>query len=73
MQNKSNTHSHNMFGHKRERKYAHVLGGDLVKAVHQLGNKVVIPAGQKTVDLLSDPPIIQQALSGGGRKRGRQG
>lgn len=50
-----------------------MLGGDLVKAVDQLGDKVVIPAGQETVDLLGDPPIVQQALSGGGRERGRQG
>lgn len=51
----------------------YVLGGDLVKAVDQLGDKVVVPAGQETVDLLGDPPIVQQALSGGGRERGRQG
>lgn len=50
-----------------------MLCGDLVKAVDQLGDKVVIPTGQETVDLLSNPPIVQQALSGGGRERGRQG
>lgn len=76
MQNKStaHAHSHRMFADRlRQKRYAHVLGGDLVKAVDQLGDKVVIPAGQETVDLLCDPPIVQQALSGGGRKRGRQG
>lgn len=55
------------------KEYPHVLGGDLVEALGQLGDKVVIPAGQETVDLLSNPPIVQQALGGGGRKRGRQG
>lgn len=50
-----------------------MLGGDLVKAVDQLGDKVVVPAAQERDDLLVDPPIVQQALSGGGRERGRQG
>lgn len=54
-------------------KYPHVLGGNLVKAVDQLGDEVVVPAGQETVDLFGDPPIVQQTLSGGGRERGRQG
>lgn len=48
-------------------RYPHVLGGHLVEAVSQLGHKSVVPPGQQTADLLGDPPIIQQALSGGGR------
>lgn len=50
-----------------------MLCGYLVEAVSQLGHQVLIPAGQQTVDLLRDPPIVQQTLSGGGRERGWQG
>lgn len=50
-----------------------MFGGHLIEAVSQLGHESVVAAGQQTVDLLCDPPIIQQALGGGGRERGREG
>ena len=50
-----------------------MLCGDLVEAVSQLGEQVVIPAGQQTVNLVRYPPIVQQTLSGGGGQRGGEG
>ena len=50
--------------------YLHVLGGDLCKAVGQLGDQRLVTAGQQATHLLSNPPIVQQALGGGGRQRG---
>lgn len=50
-----------------------MFGGHLIEAVSQLRHESVVTVGQQTVDLLCDPPIIQQALSGGGRERRREG
>lgn len=50
----------------------YVVRGDLVEAVRELGHQVLIPTGQETVDLFCNPPIVQQALGGGGRQRRRE-
>lgn len=50
-----------------------MLCGNLVKTVGQLGDQVLVPAGQQAVDLLCDPPIVEQAFGGGGWERRGQG
>lgn len=50
----------------------HVFRGDLVEALRQLSHQSLIPAHQQGADLLGDPSIVEQTLSGGGRERGRQ-
>ena len=50
-----------------------MLCGNLVKTVGQLRDQVLVPAGQQAVDLLCDPPIVEQAFGGGGWERRGQG
>lgn len=53
--------------------YLHVFSGDLVKAMCQLSHQIFVPTHQQAADLFRDPSIVEQALSGGGRERRRQG
>lgn len=46
--------------------------GDLVKAMGQLSHQILVSTHQQAADLVGDPSIVEQALSSGGRKRGRQ-
>lgn len=49
--------------------YLHVFCGDLVKALCQLRDQILVLTDQEAADLFGDPSIVEQALSGGGRER----
>lgn len=51
----------------------YVLCRDLVEPLGQLGGQILISTAQQTSNLLCNPPIVQEALSGGGRQRRGKG